>query len=123
MLILKEPATTILLIFSIAFFGYIIGRIRICGISLITSAVFLVGLVFGHFGHVGPISLKLSPAVVNPLKEIGLIMFFAGAGAKGGKSLMQTAGTDDVVAAYATTYPIAMINMVIVVQLLAKIAG
>lgn len=50
MLILKEPATTILIIFSIAFFGYLLGRIRICGISLSTSAIFLVGLVFGHFG-------------------------------------------------------------------------
>ena len=140
-----------------------------------------MGLLLGHFGQIGPVNLKLNASVINPLKEIGLILFFAGAGAEGGKSLVQilttygvvlpllglflifvpfflgflisrkvfklpllnglgsmtasmtctpslaaliqTAGTDDVAAAYATTYPIAMINMVIVVQLLARIAG
>lgn len=145
-----------------------------------TGGPLIMGLLLGHFGHIGPVSLKLNPSVINPLKEIGLILFFAGAGAEGGKSLVkilttygaalpllglflifvpfflgflisrkvlklpllnglgamtasmtctpslaaliQTAGTDDVAAAYATTYPIAMINMVIVVQLLARIA-
>ena len=146
-----------------------------------TGGPLIMGLLLGHFGKIGNVSLKLNPSVINPLKEIGLILFFAGAGAEGGKSLMQilatygvvlpllglllifvpfflgflisrkvfklpllnglgamtasmtctpslaaliqTAGTDDVAAAYATTYPIAMINMVIVVQLLARIAG
>ena len=146
-----------------------------------TGGPLIMGLLLGHFGKIGKISLKLNPSVINPLKEIGLILFFAGAGAEGGKSLVQilttygvalpllgmllifvpfflgflvsrkifklpllnglgamtasmtctpslaaliqTAGTDDVAAAYATTYPIAMINMVIVVQLLARIAG
>lgn len=146
-----------------------------------TGGPLIMGLLLGHFGKIGKVSLKLQPAVINPLKEIGLILFFAGAGAEGGKSLMQilatygvvlpllglllifvpfflgflisrkvfklpllnglgamtasmtctpslaaliqTAGTDDVAAAYATTYPIAMINMVIVVQLLTRIAG
>lgn len=146
-----------------------------------TGGPLIMGLLLGHFGKIGKVSLKLNPSVINPLKEIGLILFFAGAGAEGGKSLVQilttygvvlpllglllifvpfflgflisrkifklpllnglgamtasmtctpslaaliqTAGTDDVAAAYATTYPIAMINMVIVVQLLARIAG
>jgi len=146
-----------------------------------TGGPLIMGLLLGHFGQIGSVSLKLNPSVINPLKEIGLILFFAGAGAEGGKSLVQilmtygvvlpllglllifvpfflgflisrkvfklpllnglgamtasmtgtpslaaliqTAGTDDVAAAYATTYPIAMINMVIVVQVLARIAG
>lgn len=146
-----------------------------------TGGPLIMGLLLGHLGHIGPVSVKLNASVINPLKEIGLILFFAGAGAEGGKSLMQilatygivlpilglflifvpfflgflisrkvlklpllnglgamtasmtctpslaaliqTAGTDDVAAAYATTYPIAMINMVILVQLLARIAG
>ena len=146
-----------------------------------TGGPLIMGLLLGHFGQIGPVNLKLNASVINPLKEIGLILFFAGAGAEGGKSLVQilttygvvlpllglflifvpfflgflisrkvfklpllnglgsmtasmtctpslaaliqTAGTDDVAAAYATTYPIAMINMVIVVQLLARIAG
>ena len=36
-------------------------------------------------------------------------------------SLIQTAGTTDVVSTYAATYPIGLINMVIVMQLLAKL--
>ena len=36
-------------------------------------------------------------------------------------SLIQTAGTNDVVSTYAATYPIALVCMVIVMQLLAKL--
>lgn len=147
----------------------------------ITGGPLIMGLLIGHLGHAGPVRLRLDPPAVNPLKEIGLILFFAGAGTEGGKglvpilstygiglpllglplifvpflfgffisrrllkmpllnslgsmtasmtctpslaALIQTAGTDDVAAAYATTYPIAMINMVLVVQLLARVAG
>ena len=35
--------------------------------------------------------------------------------------LIQTAGTDDVAAAYATTYPIALITLVVLVQFLAAL--
>ena len=36
-------------------------------------------------------------------------------------ALIQTAGTNDVVSTYAATYPIALVNMVLVMQLLAKL--
>ena len=36
-------------------------------------------------------------------------------------ALIQVAGTTDVASTYATTYPIALINMVIVMQILAKV--
>mgnify|MGYP001121739445 CR=1 FL=1 len=35
--------------------------------------------------------------------------------------LVELSGTDDVAAPYATTYPIALINMVIVMQILANV--
>lgn len=139
----------------------------------------LVGLLLGHFGRIGPINMKMDKQIVDPVKEMGLILFFSAAGAEGGRqlveilmeygfslllyglvmlmipmvlmvvvarllfrlpllnslasmtgsmtcsaslaSLIQTAGTNDVVSTYAATYPIALVNMVIVMQLLAKL--
>lgn len=139
----------------------------------------LVGLLLGHFGRIGPIDMKMDKGIVDPVKELGLILFFSAAGAEGGRqlveilleygfslllyglvilmipmvlivvvarvlfrlpllnslasmtgsmtcsaslaSLIQTAGTNDVVSTYAATYPIALVNMVIVMQLLAKL--
>ena len=139
----------------------------------------LVGLLLGHFGHIGPIDMRIDKRIVDPVKELGLILFFTAAGAEGGRqlveilmeygfslllygflmlmipmllsvavarlwfrlpllnslasmtgsmtcsaslaSLIQTAGTNDVVSTYAATYPIALVNMVLVMQLLAKL--
>ena len=139
----------------------------------------LVGLLMGHFRRIGPISVTMDKRIVDPVKEMGLILFFSAAGAEGGSQLMeilteygfslllyglvmlmipmvltvivartlfrlpllnslasmtgsmtcsaslasliQTAGTTDVVSTYAATYPIGLINMVIVMQLLAKL--
>lgn len=139
----------------------------------------LVGLLLGHFGRIGPIDMKMDKRIVDPVKELGLILFFTVAGAEGGSqlveilmeygfslllyglvmlmvpmvltvvvarllfrlpllnslasmtgsmtcsaslaSLIQAAGTNDVVSTYAATYPIALVNMVVVMQLLAKL--
>ncbi len=139
----------------------------------------LVGLLLGHLGRVGPVDLRVTPEMVGPVKEIGLVLFFTGAGTEGGSrlaeilsqngvllplyglalvfipltlgfwlsrrlfhlpllsglaamtggmtcspslaALIQTAGTADVASTYATTYPIALINMVVVMQILAKL--
>lgn len=144
-----------------------------------TGGPLIVGLLFGHFGHVGPIDLKADPRLYGPAKEIGLMLFFSGAGVEGGHELarvlsdygvsllfygllltliplaagfflfrkvlklpllnglgsmtasmtstpslaelIQVAGTDDVAAAYATTYPIALITLVLAVQILVKL--
>ena len=139
----------------------------------------LMGLLLGHLGHIGPLDVRVDPRIVEPVKELGLILFFTGAGTEGGAqlveivsqygafllvygvilvfvpltlgfaisrrvfrlpmlsglaamsggmtcspslaALIQTAGTTDVASTYATTYPIALINMVIVMQILAKV--
>ena len=138
----------------------------------------LVGLLLGHLGHIGRFDLSVDPKIIAPTKEIGLILFFTGAGTEGGSKLLaiveqygvyllaygllllfiplitgfvvsytlfrlplltslaamsggmtctpslaaliQMSGTSDVASTYATTYPIALINMVIVMQILAK---
>ena len=145
----------------------------------ITGGPLLMGLFLGHLGHIGPVSLETDQRLIAPMKELGLILFFAGAGVEGGKSLVEilqmygasllffgllmifiplifgylfsakvlklpmlnglgamtasmtstpslaalitTAGTDDVVAAYATVYPIALVTLVLMVQFLAKL--
>ena len=61
---------TLLAVFLIASIGYLLGSVKICGLSLGTSAVSLVALVFGHFG------IEI-PAIV---RNIGLAMFVASVG-------------------------------------------
>lgn len=144
-----------------------------------TGGPLIVGLLIGHIGHIGNIDLRPDPKLYGPAKEIGLMLFFSGAGVEGGHGLtailstygaslllyalllvliplaagyfvfryllklpllnglgsitasmtctpslavlIQTAGTDDVVAAYATTYPIALITLVLLVQFLVAL--
>lgn len=141
-----------------------------------TGGPLIVGLLIGHIGHLGAVDLRPDPKLYGPAKEIGLMLFFSGAGVEGGRGLaeilstygfslllyalvlvsiplavgflvfhrllklpllnglgsmtasmtctpslavlIQTAGTDDVAAAYATTYPIALITLVLLVQFL-----
>ena len=141
-----------------------------------TGGVLLVTLLLGHLGHLGPISFCVDKTIINPIKELGLILFFVGSSLEGGSgfaevfaaygpklilwgialtlipmltgflfsqrvlklpllnglasmtasmtstpslaALIQTSGTDDVVIAYAATYPIALITLVILVPLL-----
>ncbi len=60
----------LLLIFLIALIGYAIGRVSIYGLSLGTSGVLLVALVFGHFGF----------AVPSIIKDFGLVCFVCAVG-------------------------------------------
>lgn len=145
----------------------------------ITGGPLIMGLLIGHFGHIGPIDLRPDPKLYGPTKELGMILFFANAGVEGGHGLaeilstygfslllygflmvaiplavgflmfrkvlklpllnglgavtasmtstpslavlIQMAGTDDVASAYATTYPIALITLVLVVQVLLRL--
>ncbi len=86
--------TDYLALFVIICIGFIIGNIKIKGVSLDISAIIFVALLFGHFGVVLP----------NILEKIGLILFIytigiqAGAGffdsfRKHGRSLAIVAAT------------------------------
>ena len=61
---------TYLLIFLICLLGYLIGRVEYKKISLGTSGVLLVALVFGHFGFVVP----------SVVKTLGLVLFVGSVG-------------------------------------------
>ena len=141
-----------------------------------TGGPLIAALLIGHLGKIGRIDLTPDSRLYGPAKEIGLILFFSGAGVEGGRNLaeilhsygfslllygfalvtipllvgymmfhkilrlpllnglgamtasmtctpslavlIQISGTDDVAAAYATTYPVALIMLVLIVQIL-----
>ena len=147
-----------------------------------TGGPLLMGLIWAHFGRLGPISLKVEENALKSFREFGLMLFLVGAGVEGGAelvaqieasdlggmlvvygfiagaimtlipmvvgfvfakyvcklpllnnlgsitggmtstpalgSLIGVAGTDDVAAAYASTYPIALVLIVLASQLI-----
>ena len=139
----------------------------------VTGGCLLMGLVFGHFGRIGKLSIMPEAKTLSIFKELGLILFLVGAGIAGGAKFVQyfeviyfgygiimtvipmiigfffakyvlklsllnnlgsltggmtstpalgtlinVAGTEDVAAAYAATYPVALIAIVLVSQFL-----
>jgi putative transport protein len=148
----------------------------------LTGGPLLMGLILAHFGHIGPISLKIDEHALKSFREFGLMLFLVGAGVEGGVELVEqiaaseygimivvygfiagavmtlipmiigylfgrkicklpllnnlgsitggmtstpalgtligVAGTDDVAAAYASTYPLALVLMVLASQLI-----
>lgn len=166
-----------------AMLGMVIGQIKIplsangfdgtCFSLTTTGGCLLVSLLFGHFGRVGKLNILPSAQTLKLLRELGLVLFLAGAGIPGGAefvacfdpiyflygavmtvvplilaylfaklvlkmgllnnlgaitgamtstpalgTLISTAGTEDVATAYAATYPIALITVVLVSQFL-----
>ena len=77
--IIKEATQSLLTVFAIIALGYLIGAIKIKGIGLGTAAIFLSGLLFGHFG-------AKTPAV---LQTVGLILFITSVGLSAGPSFVQ----------------------------------
>lgn len=61
---------SLFIVFLIAMIGYAIGGIRIKGVELGTAAVFLVALVFGHFGYTVP----------DIVQNLGLALFVTAVG-------------------------------------------
>ena len=160
--------------------GVIVGNIKIplpggAEFSLgTTGGPLIVGLLFGHFAHFGPIDISVPTPVLKTLRELGLMLFLIGAGVSGGAGFVETlrqegmmlfvygalmtltpmlvgyfvaaklmklslfnnlgsitggmtstpalgtlisvAGTDDVASAYAATYPIALVSVVLCSQ-------
>lgn len=139
----------------------------------------IAGLIIGHFGHFGKVSMEVPKHLLESLREFGLALFLMGAGTAGGQgfvevlkeqgailfiigifitlipmlaayllakyvlklemfnslgsicggmtstpalgSLISVAGTDDVAASYAATYPVALLVVVLSTQILALI--
>ena len=54
-----------------------------------TGGVLIAGLVFAHFGHIGPLCMKVDENVLKVFRELGLALFLVGAGIPGGVSFAQ----------------------------------
>lgn len=151
--------------------GNMLGVITIPGINFSLGSAggtLIMGLVIGHFGHIGGIDLSINKNTLNFFRELGLVLFLVGAGIPGGVNfinyvqpsyfiygailtlvpmfggfflgkyifklnifnnlgsltggmtstpalgtLIAVAKTDEVAAAYAATYPIALVMIVL----------
>lgn len=60
---------SILLMAVIIAIGTQLGKIKMCGISLGSTLILFVGIIFGHFGF------HMNPDMLDFLKEFGLILF------------------------------------------------
>ena len=49
----------------------------------------LTGLLVGHFGHSGPISLETKKSTMETLRELGLAWFLLGAGTEAGQGFVE----------------------------------
>jgi putative transport protein len=76
---MSEVAQNILTVIGVACLGYLLGRIKIWGISLGATGIFIVGLIFGHFGVTTP----------KVLQNIGLVLFITATGLSAGPGFIQ----------------------------------
>ena len=70
--------------------GVCVGSLKFGNFSLTTTGgCLLSGLLFGHFQHIGPISLMPKTTTLKALRELGLVFFLAGAGISGGANFIK----------------------------------
>lgn len=55
-----------------------------------TGGPLIIGLIFGHFGRLGRLSLKIKSELISIFQEFGLVLFLAGAGIEGGAAFVET---------------------------------
>jgi putative transport protein len=75
--------------------GYLIGNIKIplpggAAFSLgISGGPLIVGLIAGHFGHIGPVEIRVPKGTLDAMREFGLSLFLLGAGLSAGAGFME----------------------------------
>ena len=70
--------------------GVVVGSLKFGNFSLTTTGgCLLAGLLFGHFQHLGPISLMPKTSTLKVLRELGLVFFLMGAGISGGSRFIE----------------------------------
>ena len=74
------------------FLGLILGSIEIPGINFSlgsSGGTLIMGLIVGHFGHMGRIDLSVNKNTLNFFRELGLMLFLIGAGVPGGVNFIK----------------------------------
>lgn len=76
-------------------FGVVIGMLPVPlgqNVTLklgMAGGVFITSLMIGHYGKIGPFQLYVPPAAKNLTRELGLMLFLAGAGTNAGADLVE----------------------------------
>lgn len=76
-------------------FGILLGSVKFplpggMSFSLGTAGgPLFIGLVMGHFGHVGPVSLSPASSTLKVMRELGLCLFLLGAGTEAGTGFVE----------------------------------
>ena len=55
-----------------------------------TGGPLIIGLLFGHFGRIGKMSLRVDEKLLSIFQELGLVLFLIGAGVDGGAGFVST---------------------------------
>ncbi len=79
-----------------------------------SGGTLIAGLIVGHFGHFGKLDMRISKQTLNSMRELGLVLFLAGAGLPGGVNF---------VAAFDWLYIVYGIIMATVPMILGFILG
>ena len=80
----------IVVLSSIAAAGILLGRVRLCGISLGTAFIFFVGILAGHFG------LSIDPEMRKYAESFGLVLFVYALGLQVGPGFFSSMRTEGV---------------------------
>lgn len=76
-------------------FGILLGQVKFplpggMSFSLGTAGgPLFIGLIVGHFGHLGPISVTAPSSTVKVMRELGLCLFLLGAGTEAGHGFVE----------------------------------
>ncbi len=84
------------------------------------GGVFITSLLIGHFGRIGPFRLYVPPAARNLTRELGLMLFLAGAGTNAGAHLvdvLQAQGWTLFLAGVVITTLSALAGLVVMVKI------
>ena len=66
--------------------GILVGAVKFFGVFNLTTTggVLIVALLFGHFNHIGPVSIMPKESTLKVFRELGLMLVLIGAGVAGG---------------------------------------
>ncbi len=80
-------------------FGLLLGSIKIpltsagfggsCFSLGMTGGPLIMALILAHFGHIGPLNMRVNTQVLKIFREFGLVLFLLGAGVEGGVQLVE----------------------------------
>ncbi len=80
-------------------FGLLLGSVKIpltsagyegsCFSLGMTGGPLIMALILAHFGHIGPMNMRVNTQVLKIFREFGLVLFLLGAGVEGGVQLVE----------------------------------